>query len=347
MSMLRFMIALVVLRFVALFAIQPAVTITEIHLNRHQRRSIVRAARRQGEGNVDLSKKRAWFAVGDPGMTKQADLNGLYNTIYEDAVFVAREETLMTNLVTTFGAMGYANRVVPIYAQGTAQTVADGVDYSNPRKVSKSTKATFTPSEVMAQALLTDRDMKTDPDSAQAAATFELGRSVAEKVDKDLLALLATFSNGKGAAGSAMTLSYCAAALAVVRKNKGRGEASTVLHPFQWFDIWTELGKPAANQAFLGDTANEALREYYVGRFIRMNWYETDNIATDSGDGAYGGVFTRDSMAIDIRDAMSLRPERDESLRATELNMHMGYAVGLLWSERGAYLLSDATEPAG
>ena len=40
-------------------------------------------------------------------VTQLSDLNSLYNTIYERAVFVAREANLMTGLVTNVSASGW------------------------------------------------------------------------------------------------------------------------------------------------------------------------------------------------------------------------------------------------
>lgn len=339
LSKIRRIFTLIALAMLALFAL-PAVSHTEIReLNRSERRRFT-ARRRNSEAPVNLSKKRAWFAT-----TVQTDLGGLYNTIYEDAVFTAREMNLMSGLITTFNSTGYADRIVPVYAQATAAAVNDGVDFVGGDKFSKSTKATFTPSEVMAQFILTDRMVSTDPDNARNSAAFELGGAVAEKIDKDLLGLFDNLAAGKGTAGSALTITNVAAALSLIRNNKARGQAYAVVHPYQWQDIWVALGQPSANQAFLGDTANQAMRDYYAGQFLGLSWFTSANIAVNGSDDAYGAVFTRDAMALDVRDAITLRPERDESLRATELNMHTGYAVGTLWSDRGAYLLSDATEP--
>ena len=43
-------------------------------------------------------------------VTTVSDLNGLFNTIYERALFVARERTLMASLVDVRGATGWMDR---------------------------------------------------------------------------------------------------------------------------------------------------------------------------------------------------------------------------------------------
>lgn len=282
------------------------------------------------------------------GITTTSDLNSLFDLILEDSIFVAREMTLMPSLVTVFNGTGYADRKIGIFAQATAQTVAEGVDFANPTDLGKSLKATFTPGEVMTQSILTDRARLTDNiDDIRSAQSMEHGAAVAEKVDKDLLNLFSGFSTSIGAAGSAATLNYVAAGLARLNGAKARGQRNVVLHPYQWHRIWRALGNPAATFTFQGDIANEAMRSYGVANMIGANWYQTSNITPDGSDDAYGGVFTREALVLDVREQYSLRPERDESLRAWELNGHMGYAVGEFRDEFGVKLLMDASAPDG
>lgn len=60
---------------------------------------------------------------------------------------------------------------------------------------------------------------------------------------------------------------------------------------------------------------------------------------------AQGGMFTRDALAIDLRRPMRIEPERDASMRWTELNTTMVYASGKWRPERGVILRSDASTP--
>jgi hypothetical protein len=115
----------------------------------------------------------------------------------------------------------------------------------------------------------------------------------------------------------------------------------------QWQDLWVELGRPAATYSFLGDVANEAMRNYAVGNWVGMSWFTSANISVDTSDDAVGAVFHREALALDTRRAPRLEAERDASLRATELNMTAGYAHGVRRSTYGRYITSDATTPAG
>ncbi|QPC82109.1 hypothetical protein G4Y79_20865 [Phototrophicus methaneseepsis] len=275
------------------------------------------------------------------------DLNSLYNKIYDDSLFVAREQTLMAELVTVKNGIGYTQRVVPIRPQATASVVADGTSFV-PEAFGKNSKATLTPAEVMASHDLTWQTLTTDTeDDIAADSSMELGMAVAEKVDVDLLALLAGFSNGVGAAAASATIAMLGAAVSILTANKARGQYYGVLHPFQWHDIWLELGQPAATQAFLGDTANEAMRQYAVQMMINTMWFVSSNIGVDANDDAVGGVFIREALMLDVRDDYDLFVE--DRIRTNDrkliLSGHMGYAVGEVRDEFGVSITTDATQP--
>ena len=280
-------------------------------------------------------------------ITKVEDLNSLYNLIYEDALFVARESNLMVGLVRNFAATGYMARKIGIRPTISAQTKAEGVDFQDPTTFDKTLKATLTPAVVMAQAILTDEARDTDPDNARQDAAQELGAAVATKIDTDLVGLFTSITETKGTANYALSIAKCSAAVSVLRNNKAPNPLYFVMHPFGWQDIWTELGQPTGTYAFLGDTANQALKDYYVGNWLNATWFLNANIAVDTSDDAYSAVFNPQALGFDSRQEPTLEPERDASRKATELNMSAGYAVGILRQEFAVALIHDATEPTG
>lgn len=280
-------------------------------------------------------------------ITTTDDLNGLYNTIFDDAMFVARESNIMVGLVRRFNATGYMQRKGSIRPQATAVEKPEGVDFSNPTTGGLSLKYTLTPSVKMAQYLLTDEAMKTDPNNAMQDAAQELGGSIATKIDVDLVTLFASLTTGKGTANTALTIAKCAAAISVLRNAKTPNPLYFVLHPYGWHDVWVELGQPAANQAFLGEIANQALRSFFVGAFLAANWFTSANISVDSNADAVGGCFSPQALGFDEREAPTMEPDRDPSRKATELNMSAGYAAGILRDEYGVKITHDATEPTG
>jgi hypothetical protein len=276
-----------------------------------------------------------------------SSLNSLFEDIYEDAMFVARERALMPGLVTNYTAMGMQTRYAGIYPTLTAQEVAEGTDYANATEWTKTSKMTVTPANVMVQVILTDQRIETDPDDARRDAANEMGYAIAKKIDQDLLGKFDDLDAGVGASGSAASIAYCSAALSKLRASNATGRAAIVLHPYQWYNIWTELGQPSSNQAFLGDVANEALREHFVGNWLGVDWYQTSNVSIDSSSDAYGAAFVPEALALDTRRAMQLEPERDASKLAWELNMSAWYGVAVRRGEFGQYIYTSAGTPTG
>jgi hypothetical protein len=308
-----------------------------------------RGARRPGaEAAGDRTKRRAgraWHAI-----SKTDQLNSLYNEIIEDSVMVLREENLMVggNLITLFlNGQGYATRKVPIWSTASVGVKPEGVDFAAPTTFEKSQLASFTPTVKMSQFLLTDEMMQTDDvDSVRQKASSELGGAMAEYVDEDVLSKFTDFTTDKGTAGTAMSITIAANAISTLRGKKVRGERNAVLHPYQWHDLWIELGRPATEFAFLGDVANEALREFYVVNWMSTRWFVSANIAVDASDDAVGAVFMREALAYDQREAFDIETERDASRKADEMNASIGYATGVLRNDAGIGITTDAAEPS-
>lgn len=277
------------------------------------------------------------------------ELNGLFNDIIDDSLSVLRADNLMVagGLVARKNAVGFADRKIPEWNTASVQTKAEGADFTGHSTYEKTTAATITPTVSMSGFILTDEMRSTENEGdLRARAAMELGGAIASDVDVNLMELFASFSTTKGTAGSALTLRHVAAAIAVIQNNKARGTKHVVLHPYGWHDVWVELGQPATNQAFLGEAANEALREYAVTRLEGANWYASPNVTVDGNDDASSGVFTQEAIVYDEREAFTMEPERDASRRAWELNGSIAYGIGIQRQEAGVELLHDATEPS-
>ncbi len=100
-------------------------------------------------------------------ITKYSDISSFVASIYERSLFVVRETNLMANLVTNYSAQGWMTRTFSTRPQVTAETVSDGVDYSNATSFGKSSVGTLTPTEAIAQVIPTDQNVETDPDGAR------------------------------------------------------------------------------------------------------------------------------------------------------------------------------------
>lgn len=280
-------------------------------------------------------------------ISTKGSMNSLFNLIYEDAIFVAREQNIMSNLVTVYSDSGWAQRKINTYPTLTAASVSEGVDYANAQDFTKSNLATLTPGEVISQTILTDVRIETDPQDAVRDAATEMGNAIATKIDTDLVGLFSSFTTDVGpGAGQSATLAKVGVGVSILRNAKVPNPVYVVLHPYCWHDIWVLLGQPAANQALLGELANQALRDFYVGQMLNCNWFTNANISADSSDDAISGIFSPQALAFDIRKAPTLEPERDASLRSWELNMVAGYAYGVRRSTFGVKYTCDVSTPS-
>lgn len=282
-------------------------------------------------------------------VSTSSSISGFFPDMYEQAMFVLRDTNLMANLVTNFQGMGLAPRKQGIYPQISAVNVTEGQDYSGATEWTKSAKMSITPAIAKAQVVVTQSQIDTDPDDTMNDAAEELGGAISTKIDTDLLSTFSGFSTNTGTAGSALTIQRTAAAMAILVNAKARAPFYYVLHPYGWQDVWVELGQPVANQSFLGDVANEALRNYQVGRFNNATWLVTSNISVDGSDDAISGLFSPGALALDVRKAPTMAIDEDPSIAGYgyEVNVETWYGYGTRRSEHGAGLTHDATTPTG
>lgn len=281
--------------------------------------------------------------------TLVSDYNDLFANIYEDALRVARAQSVMTQLVTTYSdSMGTESRVFSQRDQASAASIAEGTDFASPSVMGKSELSTLIPGEVMAQAIISDRAVRQDPRVVQDAA-FELGAALAQKIDQDLLSVFASLNGGAGvplgSAGADLTWGTILAAQAQLNATNVPGRYNCVLHPYAAYDLTSSVNL-VKDLASTPDSVKEGLAEnMWLGRFQNIDFYVSNNIETDEGD-AMGAIFSPEAIALDVRVApRGLAPEYDASARKTEWNIYADYAFGVRRSGYGIAIVSDATAP--
>jgi len=274
-----------------------------------------------------------------------SDISAFVGTIFDDALFAARENSLMIGLVSVPNAVtGMAVRTLSEYNKGTARDIGESDDLVG-TTFTPSVLNSLTPSEVGLQFFLTDQRIDSDPFGARNDAAMELGLALADKIETDLLGELDALTGGTiGTAGSSLTWGHFYSALSVLRAAKAPLPYACVLHPFQWHD----LAAAAAASATVTNAPNfqdEIMRRWFVGQVTGVDIYVCGNIS--SGTSVYGGMFARQAIAFDQRRAPRLEPERDASRRGWELNMTGVYAHGVWRSAFGVSIVSDASTPTG
>jgi hypothetical protein len=170
------------------------------------------------------------------------------------------------------------------------------------------------------------------------------GKAVADLRDADLAALLGAFSNVTGTTTADLTEANILDALTALTNRDAPRPYVLVLHPQQVGDLRkalsTTTGVVQSNTSpdTLGGTSNGWEFNYYS-----IPVYATTNVPDANAAADHAGALFSKGQALarvnkrDIR----LRPQRDESLRATEYNITSVYGQGELVDGWGQSIITD------
>lgn len=278
-----------------------------------------------------------------------SDISSIAPAMQEDAIFVVREQYQMQRLVTIKTDMrGLNPRKSYAYTQSAAATIAEADDLTS-TAWNPSLDQTLTPAEIGEQFFVTDsrRDSES-PDNIERDGALELGLAAGDKVETDIVGDMASLTGGTiGAAGTAITWGYLAAAIAVARNaNKSNGvPLNAVLHGYQWAVLAKTASVAGATLPPAYDAVNQINLSGFVAQFMGVPIYQVFT-APDSSDDFTGGVFPKIAIAMDWRRAIRIEPERDASRRGTEFNMSAVYAHGVWRPALGVKMIFDATAPS-
>lgn len=279
--------------------------------------------------------------------TKYSDISSLLPSIWEAALMFAQQSFFMPNLVTSFmDSTSMVDRKNSKYSDGTVVTGLGETTDLTTQPMTRTALATLTPAEIGTQYILTDRRLASDDMDVAADAARILGYDVFKQVETHLLSdgTLLTGGTVSMGAGTALTWGKIYQARAILEANAVPPPYNVVLHSYQWLSLAT-----AANIAGLSNAAPLNLRNdiqtfYKVAQVNDMNFYSTGVLTP--GTIVTGFMFNPLAMALDIRRAFRIEPQRDASLRSTELNATMIYAHGVWDATFGVQIKSDASTPS-
>ena len=281
-----------------------------------------------------------------PSLNPSSDITAFINTVFEAAILVARDNNVMTGLVRGFNdRTGVATRQNSQYGGATVNAISETDDLTG-QAFTPSSIATLTPSELGAQYFLTDLRVESDPFAVRNDAANDLGMAMATKMETDLIGSFTSFTGGTvGAAGTAITWGHLMAMQARLVANKAPGPYYAVLHPYQW-QVLAKAASVAGSQTNAAPSLLEAVNAQFLVRTVgMMNIFVSSNVAIDGSDDAIIGVFSRDALALDIRRAPRIEPERDASRRGYELNLSAVYGKGVWRPTFGIKGTFDASVP--
>ena len=280
-------------------------------------------------------------------------------TVLSSAKFTEQFTAEMSKLVWRIRKQLHEGKNVNIPVWGTvvARALTEGID-NVVSETMTDTLVTITLGEKGCKLILSDKLVRDNNEDVKAAAGRLLGNAMELLRDQDLLAQFSSAATTLGAGGTA-TLGQIAAARAIVKGNPtssggpAPGSLVAVQHPYvtlDIIDILTPLVPVAGTTSVsMAPMAEEVVRQYAVGRIFGMPWIEDGNIDTTTiANTAKGGVLnTGEGSAIILATALEwdYEPERDASLRATELNVTGEYGVGMFEADWVVTLNHDATLP--
>lgn len=268
----------------------------------------------------------------------------LYSNIVQSALFTLSEQTVIRPLVRNYDMTGTPGLTaqVPIYPAIAASDLTEGTDISVPTSF-ETTSAEITALERGVLVSLTDLSAESAGEDVAAAIGRQIGDAMAKKVDTELANLFAGFSNTVGSGAREITVEDLFKAAATLRANQAPGPYVCVLHPYQAYQIKTQLaGAGNTNMVNPSDIGNEALRSGFVGNIAGMNVFESTVISGDSAGAFVGAAMASDALGFMIKRNMRIEEQRDASLRATELVGSMAYGVKEIFDVYGVGIIGDA-----
>lgn len=279
-------------------------------------------------------------------LNPSSDISAFINTIFEDALLVAREMMFIDGLVTVFSdRVGIASRQNSQYSGATMATIGETDDMAS-QAFTPSSLASITPAEVGGQYFLPDTRVDSDPFQVRSDAAADLGQAMATKIQADTLTAFTSLTGGTiGAAGTTITWGHFFAARALLKAQKAPEPYVCVLHEYQWQDL-AKAASVSATVAFSPSFQDDVMRRYYVGTAAGVDIYTTVDITPDASDDATGGMFSRQAVALDLRRPPRLEAERDASRRGWELNQTAVYGYGVWRPLFGIQMIFDATAPS-
>lgn len=274
--------------------------------------------------------------------TSTTTLATLQPKIIREAMFIAQENSIMRNLVRNFPMPAYTGKTVniPFYQELTADSVAELTDLENQSVTT--TEKVLTIGEAGLMTTISDLSVQTSADNVVASIGRQAGLAIAKKIDKDLLAKFAGFSQVVGSDATKITVAHIAQAVAKLRSQGiSSSEIFCVLHPNVAYDLIMELTAAGINPNG-GDLQNEAMRNGFVSRILGVQVFQSSNITEVAGD-SVGGLFIRDAIGFALAQDVKVEFERNASLRATEMVVTAVYATGELVDQYGVAMSFDSS----
>lgn len=316
-----------------------------------------------------------------PGITLlggNQSLSNSVNTIVSEFRLKRQDSGIARRLATQYRLEPHTGttKYIDYYNQVLAYGLSDGIDMVQGQTLGDN-QTSYVPAEVGVQIVIADTTIRrsADPDMMMRAGRIA-ANAVDLKEDQDGVAQAGNFTAGGsgGIPGTGNVLAPGSFASARSRLRTGNSTTTAMPAPPPYYSIChpysiqavmgrtipISAGTPAGGTIYTTTADNSLVvggRSQQQEDMIRrgpkalttlfdIDIYEDANVVVTSTPDAKNFAFAKEGFVYVLELAPYYAAQRDESLRATELNIVTSYVFGTyLASNYGVYMLADATTP--
>ncbi|MBI1913048.1 MAG: hypothetical protein HYS21_13760 [Deltaproteobacteria bacterium] len=242
----------------------------------------------------------------------------------------AYAEAVMPPLVRVADISGDSTLSVefPKWPLLSASDLTEAIDMSNTAVNTTSTLVTADEAGIM----ITVTDMLLNGAGLGGLEPFatELGKALANKIDSDVLASAADFTNSVGTSGVNMTEANFLSAIYALELGNSKGPFVAVLHPYQVSNLRTAIA--ASTGAVWGGPSAPAAEVGSLGSLYGVDIVQSTNCPSVNVNADRQGVMmplgNQSGLAYVLKTGAKTEFQRDASLRATEIVVTAVYGQG-------------------
>ena len=269
----------------------------------------------------------------------------LYENISQAANYTFQENAMLRNLVTMYDMTGTPGLTasIPVWPAASAvSALSAGADLSNDSALASVTAVDITAVEYGNMSTIQDIVVEASPSDVGADVGRQLGGALAAAMDVSVTALFTNFGE-VGAAGDEVTVETLMKAAATLRSASVPMQGLVaVLHPFQAFNLKKAFLNAGGNFGASPDAANNAAREYFIGRIAGIDVFESASPVIDASDDTIGAVFHPAAIGMALKRDLRIALQRDESLRGFEVVASAAWGAGVIDATKGVKITGDA-----
>ena len=249
----------------------------------------------------------------------------------------------------------------PVLSTFSVIALSEGTDLSQAQTVTD-TLVSVAVTESGGQVVIHDLAVDALKDPIVQRIGEGLANAYSQYIDNDLTSLFSGLDAGFGSAGTTFVSGWLQAAQARLQ-NATRpvsGQISIILQAYHWRDIASDIaglssgswmytsGTPSVERtqgSSVSGMTEEVWKNYWVGRLAGADVLIDPTISINSSTDSYSAILAKDALIFVAYDEPTTRTQRDESLRATEINYAGVQGRGERDGTWGFYALADATAP--